>query len=64
MLLFFYVVSQSCCRRNISSAVIFGRFNFGINVYENGYVFTNLVECGAEFFISPEKAQELIEYYS
>lgn len=42
---------------------ITGKYNFGITIYSNGFVTTNLVDYGRCFRISPEKAQALMEYF-
>lgn len=42
---------------------LFGRYNFGLTVHPNGYISTNLADCGFSFFISEDDAQSLIETY-
>ena len=42
---------------------LFGKFGFGLTVYENGFVMTNTIDCGTGFYIGEEKAQELISMY-
>ncbi len=41
----------------------FGRSNFGITVYGNGFVTSNIIDFGFDFIIDEEKAAELINYY-
>jgi len=56
--------SEKYCELEIGCDMpVYGRFNFGIKVYMNGAVFTNLVERGTHFNIGAEKAQALIEHY-
>lgn len=42
---------------------LFDRYNFDLTIYPNGYIFTNLADCGFSFFISEYDAQSLIETY-
>lgn len=57
--------TENYCILEIGCDIQFlGRYSFAIKVYQNGAVFTNMVERGTTFHISEEKAQELIEKYS
>ena len=57
--------AENYCELEIGCDIPFlGRYGFGIRVYQNGAVHTNMVERGTTFNIGAEKAQELIEKYS
>ncbi len=57
--------SEKYCVLEIGCDMPFlGRYGFGIKLFQNGEVHTNMVERGTTFYISEEKAQELIEKYS
>ena len=57
--------AENYCELEIGCDIPFlGRYGFGIRVYQNGAVHTNMVERGTTFNIGAEKALELIEKYS